>query len=76
MKVKELIQRLQKFNAELEVVIQNKVCDLQEAVVVDTACVKTAIQNEDYELYYRFVPEGLASPKHPEWNVQEVLWLS
>lgn len=76
MKVKELIQRLQKFDQELEVVFQNPACDWQEAVVADTACVKTAIQNEDYELYYRFVPEELASPKYPELNVQEVLWIS
>ena len=76
MKVKELIQRLQKFNAELEVVIQNTACDWQEVVVADTACIKTAIQNEDYECYYRFAPEELTSPEYPELNVQEVLWIS
>lgn len=76
MKVKELIKRLQKFDPELEVVFQNPVCEFNEAVIIDTVCIKTAIQNEDYECYYRFVPEELTSPEYPELNVQEVLWIS
>lgn len=76
MKVKELIQRLQKFDQELEVVFQNPSCDWYEAIIADSTCVKTAIKNVDYEFYYRFVPEELASPEQPELNVQEVLWIS
>ena len=76
MKVKELIKRLQKFDQELEVVFQNPVCEFTESVVVDSCIVKSALQDEEYNCYYRFVPEELNSPEYPKLKIQQVLWLS
>ena len=76
MKVKELIERLEKFDKELEVVFQNPVCEFTEACVLDTLVVKSAVQNEDFSLYYNFVPDELNDPKYPELKIQQVLWLS
>ena len=76
MKVKELIQRLQKFNAELEVVIQNKFCDLNEVVVVDCITEKSVVAQKDYEFYYDIVPDECNSPEYPELRIYKMLQLS
>ena len=76
MKIKELIARLNKFDQELEVVIQNKSCDFGEAVVADSIIEMSAVQDNNYEFYYNIVPDELDSPEYPELKIQKVLWLS
>ena len=77
MKIKELIARLKKFDQELEVVYQNPACDFDEAVILDSAVVKSAVKQADYDLYFKFVPDDLNSPCYPElkFPIQQVLLL-
>lgn len=76
MKVKELIARLNKFDQELEVVFQNKVCELHETCIADTIDVKYGLQNPDCEFYYWIIPNECNSPEYPELKIQQLLVLS
>lgn len=76
MKVKELIERLERFDKELDVFLDAKYCDFEEYKLVedlDEAIVKVT---QEYNLYCLKLPDDIANAIYPEIKAMEAVIIS